>query len=114
MSPTVSPTNGPAAIESVTPSAPGTGPVRASRTQAAQAPVSLQAIPASPPAEVLDEMARAADVYDRLGAQGRTLSFAYDPASRRAAVDVHDRKGNLVGQLSLAQALDVAAGAPLE
>ena len=110
----ISPTVGPAGIESVTPTSAAAGSPRADRPNAVGSAVSLQAIPSSPPAEVLDEMAHAAEVYESLSAHGRTLHFAYDPASRHTSVEVHDRKGNVVGQMSLAKALDVVAGAPLE
>ena len=46
--------------------------------------VALDAIPSSPPAEVLEQMAGAAQVYERLSAQGRELRFARDePAAAR-------------------------------
>lgn len=75
--------------------------------------IALDALPGSPPAEVLQEMVNAGAVYDRLSAQGRELRFARDAASGRTQIEVRDRAGNLLGQLSPAQALDLAAGAPL-
>jgi hypothetical protein len=114
MNSAISPTAGASGLNSITAAGAPAGPARAEQSQAAGSPVSLQAIPSSPPAEVLDEMARAAEVYDRLSAQGRTLHFTHDAVTQRPAVEVRDRHGSLVGQISLAQALDVAAGAPLE
>jgi hypothetical protein len=76
--------------------------------------VALDTIPAGPPPEVLDQMAGAAQVYERLSAQGRELRFARDEASGRTTIEVRDRRGNILKRLSPAQALDVAAGAPLE
>jgi hypothetical protein len=110
------------------PSTAGTGPVlraaAASRppgvaptihAAAASGPsVSLNAIPSSPPQEVLDQMAGAAQVYEHLSSQGRELRFAHDHASGRIKIEVCDRGGNVLKQLSPAQALDLAAGAPLE
>jgi hypothetical protein len=81
---------------------------------ALQSSVALDAIPSSPPPEVLDQMAGAAQVYERLSAQGRELRFARDEASGRTTIEVRDRRGNILKRLSPAQALDVAAGAPLE
>ncbi len=76
--------------------------------------VSREAPGGSPPAEVLEQMAQAARTYEGLSAQGRELSFVRDHASGRTTVEVHDRLGNLLKRLSLAEALDVAAGAPLD
>jgi hypothetical protein len=59
-------------------------------------------------------MAGAAQAYDELTAQGRELRFARDEQSGRTQIEVRDRGGNLVKTLSPAQALDIAAGAPLE
>jgi YD repeat-containing protein len=114
MNPAISPTAGAAGIESVKPADATAAAQRSERAPSAASAVSLQTVPSSPPPEVLAEMAHAGEIYDRLSAQGRTLHFAYDASSRRTAVEVRDRKGAVVGQLSLAQALDVAAGAPLE
>ncbi len=84
------------------------------RTGAAESAVAVDAFPSSPPQEVLDQMASAAAVYDRFASQGRELRFARDQESGRMAVEVRDRAGNVLKQLSAAQALEVAAGAPLE
>jgi hypothetical protein len=110
-----------------TPSPAGTGPVlRAARVvrpgsqppvggAAASVPsVSLSAIPSSPPQEVLDQMAGAARVYERLNSQGRELRFAHDQDNGRTTIEVRDRRGNVLKQLSPAEALDLAAGGPLE
>ncbi|HVR04412.1 MAG TPA: hypothetical protein VMS02_00105 [Solirubrobacteraceae bacterium] len=77
-------------------------------------PIALDALPSSPPQEVLDQMAGAAQIYDRLSAQGRELRFARDAASGRTQIEVRDRAGHLLGQLSPAEALELAAGAPLQ
>ena len=75
---------------------------------------SFDTFPSAPPQAVLDEMAGAARVHDALHAQGRELRFARDEASGRVAVEVRDAGGSVLRTLSLAQALDVAAGKPLE
>ncbi len=67
-----------------------------------------------PPAEVLDRMAQAARTYERLSAQGRELRFVHDEASGSTVVEVHDGDGNVLKQLSLAEACDIADGAPLD
>ncbi len=76
--------------------------------------VALQAQSDGPPTEVLDQMAHAARTYETLSSQGRELRFVRDETSGRTAVEVRDRSGNFLKRLSLAQALDVAAGAPLD
>jgi hypothetical protein len=75
--------------------------------------LSLEAIPSAPPPEVLEQMATAAETYERLHSQGRELRFAHDEHSGRTTIEVRDRRGNVLSRLSPAQALDVAAGAPL-
>ncbi|MGH2854403.1 MAG: hypothetical protein ACRDLF_09475 [Solirubrobacteraceae bacterium] len=82
---------------------------------AAVAPtVSLDTLPSSPPREVLDQMASAAQTHAALSAQGRELRFSRDTQSGRTRIEVRDRAGNVLRTLSPAQALEVAAGAPLE
>ncbi len=75
--------------------------------------VSLDAIPSSPPQEVLDQMAGAAQTHAALSAQGRELRFSRDEHSGRTRIEVRDRGGNVLRTLSPAEALEVAAGAPL-
>jgi hypothetical protein len=76
--------------------------------------IALDTIPSSPPPEVLDQMASAAQTYERLSSQGRELRFAREQSSGRMTIEVRDRRGNVLRQLSPTQALEVAAGAPLE
>lgn len=76
--------------------------------------VALDAIPSSPPPAVLEQMASAAQTYERLSSQGRELRFAHEESSGRMTIEVRDRRGNVLKRLSPAQALEVAAGAPLE
>jgi hypothetical protein len=86
----------------------------AARSAAAQSAVSLQTLPSSPPPEVFEQMAGAAQRYDELTAQGRELRFARNEESGRTQIEVRDRQGRLVKTLSPAQALAIAAGGPLE
>jgi hypothetical protein len=76
--------------------------------------VSLRTFPSGPPQEVLDEMASAARVHDALRAQGRELHFAHDSASGRMTVEVRDSSGHVLRTISPSEALEVAAGKPLE
>ena len=116
MSSPIAPT--PSAAATAAAQAPS-APQRSAAMNGAQAagasrPIALDALPSSPPREVLDQMAGAARVYEDLSAQGRELRFARDAASGRTQIEVRDRAGNLLRQLSPAQALELAAGAPLE
>jgi YD repeat-containing protein len=70
----------------------------------AAAPVSLDTLPSSP----------AAQIHTELSAQGRELRFVRDAQGGRTRIEVRDRGGNVLRTLSPAQALAVAAGAPLE
>ncbi len=76
--------------------------------------VSLRTFPSGPPPEVLDEMANAARVHDALRAQGRELHFAHDAGSGRMTVQVRDSSGHVLRTISPSEALEVAAGKPLE
>jgi hypothetical protein len=86
----------------------------ASWTAQFESAVSEHGTAGSPPAEVLDQMAQAALTYERLTAQGRELRFVRDEVSGRGAFEVHDRDGSLLKRLSLDEACDIAAGAPLD
>jgi uncharacterized FlaG/YvyC family protein len=59
-------------------------------------------------------MARAAQAHARLQAQGRELRFAHDAHSGRMTIEVRDGDGRVLRTLSPSQALDVAAGKPLD
>jgi hypothetical protein len=117
MSSPITPPQGPAAAQAANP----TRAVRASAAVpgggapfALEPTVSLDALPASPPREVLDQMASAARTHEALSAQGRELRFTRDEQSGRTRIEVRDRAGNVLRTLSPAQALEVAAGAPVQ
>ena len=59
-------------------------------------------------------MASAARVHDALRAQGRELHFAHDAGSGRMTVQVRDSSGHVLRTISPSEALEVAAGKPLE
>ena len=71
-------------------------------------------IPSSPPAEVLDAMAVAADAYDRLKTAGRRLHFETDPATGRMTAQVLDPDGNVLTTIPPSKVLDLAAGGTLD
>jgi hypothetical protein len=59
-------------------------------------------------------MASAAQTHAELSSQGRELRFARDEQSGRTRIEVRDREGHILKTISPAEALEVAAGAPLE
>lgn len=72
--------------------------------------VDAQGIPASPPAEVLEEMHGAARVADALRAQGRELHF--EASDGHVVVQVRDlASGNVIRNVPPREALDIATGA---
>lgn len=70
-------------------------------------------IPASPPPEVLDAIARAHEAYERLEESGRHVHFHLEQATRRLALELTDATGTPLRRLSPRAVLDLAAGAPL-
>jgi hypothetical protein len=74
--------------------------------------VNVSALPASPPASVLEEMHVAGRVAAELRAQARELHFE-PTASGRVVVEVRDLDGNVIRTIPPATALEIAAGAPL-
>jgi hypothetical protein len=71
-------------------------------------------IPASPPPEVLDAIARAHRAYERLEASGRHVHFDLDKVSGRLAIELTDALGTPPRSLSPRTALELAAGAALD
>jgi hypothetical protein len=89
-------------------SAPAAGPAPSEPS------VELDTFPASPPAEVLDQMGAAAQTYEELSAEGRDIGLARD-ASGRPQFEIRDRRsGEVLRSLSPSEALDIAAGKPLD
>jgi hypothetical protein len=114
MSSPISPLQNPAGSVPAQGSAPAERAPVSSFAAALDSSVALDTIPSSPPPEVLDQMASAAQTYERLSSQGRELRFAREQDSGRMTIEVRDRRGNVLGQLTPSQALEVAAGAPLD
>jgi hypothetical protein len=72
----------------------------------------VDAIPASPPAEVVAEMLAAQRAIDEMHARGRTLHFAMD--GPRVRIEVHDLDGNVLKEIPPSRALEVATGRAVE
>jgi hypothetical protein len=71
-------------------------------------------IPASPPREVLDAIARAHAAYERLEASGRHVHFDLNEVSGRLAIELTDASGTALRSLSPRTVLELAAGAALD
>lgn len=71
-------------------------------------------IPASPPPEVLEAIARAHEAYERLEASGRHVRFDLNEASGRLAAQLTDASGAPLRSLSPRAVLELAAGNPLD
>lgn len=67
-------------------------------------------IPEWPPAEVWDEVDRAARIWDELRARGREVDFALG-ADGRLAITLRDLGGNVLRTLSPTEVLALASGA---
>jgi hypothetical protein len=76
--------------------------------------VHVDTFPSSPPPEVHDAMAVAAQSYEKLQKAGRQLSFQVNDATGKLTVEVHDLQGNLLFTVPASKALEVAAGGSLE
>jgi hypothetical protein len=65
-----------------------------------------------PPPDVLDQIATAGRIHDQLRESGHEVRFSSDEDGR-PAIELHDRGGNTVRTMSIAEVLDVTAGKPL-
>jgi flagellar protein FlaG len=105
------------------PTTPAPGPVEGASTGAArvtsddaasQAAVTVDTIPSTPPLEVMDAIAVAAQASERLAASGHELRFHLDPPTGKVTVELRDLQGNLLSTVAPSKALDVAAGGSLD
>jgi hypothetical protein len=79
-------------------------------TEATLVPVASRG---APPMEVLDQIAAARRIYDRLRERGHQLSFLVGASGEPTSIELRDREGNLVKRLSTVEAFELAAGRPL-
>jgi hypothetical protein len=79
-------------------------------TEATLVPVASRG---APPMDVLDQMAAARRIYDRLRERGHQLSFLIGASGEPTSIELHDRDGNLVKRLSTLEAFELAAGRTL-
>ncbi len=70
-------------------------------------PAIADVIPASPPAEVREQVTEALDRVRELAADDRELHFRKDEATGRVIVEVRDLDGNVLRTIPPSEALDV-------
>jgi hypothetical protein len=95
-----------------TPAAAPSGNFADALTATANATDRVDAIPASPPPEVIAEMLAAQRAIDDMHARGRTLHFAMDGS--RVRIEVHDLDGNKLKEIPPSRALEVSTGRAVE
>jgi hypothetical protein len=66
-----------------------------------------------PPAELLDQMARADEINTRLRLSGREIAFALSADGCELQIELRDGAGRLLRTLSLPEAIDLAEGGSL-
>jgi hypothetical protein len=95
--------------------AEGAGAVPATPNDAAaEAAVTVDTLPASPPPEVMDAIGVAVHASERLAASGHEMRFQVDPPTGKVTVEVHDLQGNLQSTVPPSKALDVADGGTVD
>jgi predicted deacetylase len=77
-------------------------------------PLMLAASRGGPPQDLLEQIAAAAWFEERLREGGHHLRFHAEAHGAPLRIELHDRDGNAVRALSTAEALELAAGVPLE
>ena len=95
-----------------TPATPASGKV--GKPSFAEQLVAVDAIPATPPDDVLDAIGVAANAYQQLAASGRQLHFELDQSSGKVVVELHDGNGRVLSSISPSKALEVASGGSLD
>jgi methanogenic corrinoid protein MtbC1 len=71
-------------------------------------------IRSSPPEEVLEQMARADAIHEALRERGYRVGFALSADGASLRIELRDRSGELLQTLSADEAVELAAGRPLE
>lgn len=116
MSSPILPINGPSELSTAAPS-PNAGTVDisafVSELAAHEAALGLLASRGGPPPEVLEQIAAAGAIDQRLRADGQQLRFERAMPGERTRIEIHDREGNAVRTLSTTEAVEIAAGRPL-
>ncbi len=101
---------GPSTAPPPTSHLPGDTGAFVSELAASEASLALGASRGGPPAEVLDQVAAAAAIADRLRQDGHRLQFLEAGAGQPARLEIEDLQTNSVRTLSAAEAAELAAG----
>jgi hypothetical protein len=72
--------------------------------------ISIKAIHSEPPAEVLEEVAAAAELHTEMLEDGREVRFLNDAQGKPVRIELHDRTG-LLRTLTVTEAMELVAGA---
>jgi len=75
--------------------------------------LSIEATRGGPPPEVLDQVAAAAAFNEQLRVNGQEIRFRAPDSGGRVSIEVHDKEGGTVRTISVAEAIELAAGRPL-
>ena len=94
----------------VGPVAADAGAPRRATAPAGSPPVTADVVSSTPPDEVLDGVADAAQRAQDFADRNRELHFAKDPSSGRIVVQVRDLDGNVLRTIPPSEALDVMSG----
>ena len=103
-------------IDPARPAPPPVGPLDglAAELSRREGPGAIDITRSSPPEEVLEQMAHADAINQRLREQGYQISFALSPDARSLQIELRDCAGTLLRMLSPEEAVELAAGRPLE
>jgi hypothetical protein len=94
------------------PAARGAGEAGFADALKTQSDAHVDAIPASPPKEVMDEVLAAQRAIDDMHARGRTLHFEMDAG--RVKILLQDLDGNVLKQIPASKALEISTGRAVE
>jgi hypothetical protein len=114
MSSPIMPIQGPADLSTATPADGsdaadfGTFVSELASSEAMLAPVASRG---APPQEVLDQIAAAGRIHERLRENGQHLRFIAAAPGGPTRIEIHDSEGNVVRTLSTTEAFELAAGA---
>jgi hypothetical protein len=87
--------------------------VFASELTADESTLALAVSRGGPPPEVRDRIATASRIESQLRESGQHVRFLAAGAGQPTEIAIHDREGNAVRTLTIAEAIALAAGEPL-
>jgi hypothetical protein len=116
MSSPILPIQGPPDLSTATPSAGSdTAGLSAfvSELASSEAMLAPVATRGAPPREVLDQIAAAGKIHERLRESGQQLRFITAASGEPTRIEIHDGDGNVVRTVSSTEACELAAGGRL-